>query len=259
MKRGPSLPWYVFVLRLLGACAVVVVIVLIALMVLGPIIGNTFSATPLPVIPVGTTSTLLPTAQDPFTEIDKSLADSVQSSIAYNAPQTMVLDQVTTVELLMNPSLSLGALATQVTPPGPVVTASIEVTPRMKAELKPDDPAAFIIQPVQDNPVQLISGSETTSWRWSVTPKKGGLQGLTLVVYREIQYQGQDYWRSVKSYQANINVQVTLGQRIADLDWKWILGIVLPLIAIPAFWRWYDRKRQKNTATKGHSHSKTGG
>ena len=155
------------------------------------------------------------------------------------------MDETVTVELLLNPSLSLEQLGEQITEGGEVVTSTIEVTPRMKAELKAQDRDAFDIQPLHDNPEQLVSATQTTQWHWWVTAKKGGLQHLTLVVYRLIKFEGQDYWREVETYRATINVKVTIGQRLLQLDWKWILGILLSAILIPTFWRWVDKRNKK--------------
>jgi hypothetical protein len=115
----------------------------------------------------------------------------------------------------------------------------------MKATLLSDDPQAFSIQPVQNDPEQLVSGTETTRWAWEVTARKSGTQRLTLILYRLVQFQGQDYWREVKSYQDDIEVKVTFTKRIGSLDWGWIAGILLTALLIPAFWRWMDQRRKK--------------
>ena len=186
-----------------------------------------------------------PSVADQLAQIDSILQQSINASIAYNKPQSMLLDETTTIELLLNPSLSPQALSTQVTAGGLVASASVQVTPRMKATLLSDDPQAFSIQPVQDDPEQLVSGTETTRWAWQVTARKSGTQRLTLILYRLIQFQGQDYWREVKSYQDNIDVKVSMAQRISSWDWEWIAGILLTALLIPAFWRWMDQRRKK--------------
>ncbi|MGA7192649.1 MAG: hypothetical protein WBW94_03385 [Anaerolineales bacterium] len=186
-----------------------------------------------------------PSIGDQLAQIDDILKQSISASIAYNKPQSMLLDQTTTVQLLLNPSLSPEALSTQVTANGKVASASVQITPRMKAVLLSDDAQAFSIQPEQDNPEQLVSGTETTQWTWLVTAHKSGTQTLTLILYRFIQYQGQDYWREVESYQANIDVKITVSQQLGSLDWEWVAGIVLTALLIPAFWRWMDYRKKK--------------
>lgn len=183
-------------------------------------------------------------------QIDSILKQTIAASIAYNKPESMNLDQTTTIELLLNPSMSPEALGTQVTEPGQVSSASIQITPRMKAVLIANDETAFIIKPIHDDPEQLISETETTRWSWLVTAKKSGPQRLTLIVYRLVEFDGQNYWREVKTYKADIDIQVTLLQRIESLDWAWIVGIIVSAIAIPAFWRWYDNRNKKVSKRK---------
>jgi hypothetical protein len=202
---------------------------------------STGTAAPAPTAPAPGT----PSVADQLAQIDSILQQSINANIAYNKPQSMLLDETTTVELLLNPSLSPQALSTQVTASGQVASASVQITPRMKATLLSDDPQAFSIQPVQNDPEQLVSGTETTRWAWEVTARKSGTQRLTLILYRLVQFQGQDYWREVKSYQDDIEVKVTFTKRIGSLDWGWIAGILLTALLIPAFWRWMDQRRKK--------------
>ena len=63
-----------------------------------------------------------------FAEIDEFLSQSVQSNIAYNVPERVALDETVTLELLLNPSLPPTQLAGEVTEPGTVVTAAVEIT-----------------------------------------------------------------------------------------------------------------------------------
>jgi hypothetical protein len=175
--------------------------------------------------------------------IDRALQDSLVGSIAYNTPDEMKLGETVTIELLLNPAITPGTLATQVVESGEVVTSSIDITPRMKATLIAQD-AGLIVKPLEENPEQLVSGTDTTKWTWFVTAEKSGSHKLILVIYRLINYDGKDYWREVESYKANIDVNVTLGQRIMMLDWKWVAGILITLLLIPAFWRWMDNKKK---------------
>ena len=196
------------------------------------------------------TATPLPTGAVPLTvaqqldQIDSALKESLSGSIVYNLPNTIKLDETATIELLLTPSLTPNALATQVAESIQVVTGSIDITPRMKAVLIAQDDG-LLVKPLEENPEQLISDTDTTKWTWFVTAKKSGSHKFTLVVYRLINYEGKDYWRQVESYSANIEVEVTLGQRIMMLDWKWIAGILITLLIVPAFWRWMDNKNKK--------------
>lgn len=184
-----------------------------------------------------------------LTKIDELLKQTIGASIAYNKPDTMELDETTTIEFLINPSVSPGQLSSEVTGEGVVTADTVDATPRMKAILyaptEHGDTRAFDIQPLHEDPEQLISGTSTTSWKWHVTALKGGTHKLTLVVYRYIKYDDGDYWREEDAYTSDILVKVSFGQRLASLDWKWILPTLATAILIPAFWRWYDERKKQ--------------
>lgn len=182
-------------------------------------------------------------------QIDSILKQALSGSIAYNVPDTITLNETATIELLLNPSLSPYELAKEVAESGQVETSIISISPRMKAELITQDDG-LEVKALEGDSEQLISGTDTTSWTWYVTAKEGGSHALTLVVYRLINFDGKEDWRKVETYTADINVEVTLGQRIMMLDWKWFAGIVLSLLAIPAFWRWVDGRKKKKVTKK---------
>ncbi len=255
MKFSKLIPLVIIPLILLMACGVTT----------QPLTATAPAITQPPTTPTMASSTSAPTpvavgtlsVGDQLAQIDDILKQSLSASIAYNEPKSMTLDETTTIELLLNPSLSPQALSTQVTAGGQVASASVEITPRMKALLIADDSEAFTIQPVHDDPEQLVSGTGTTQWTWRVTARKSGSQRLTLTLYRLVQYQGQDYWREIQTYQANIDVQVTLAQRIESLDWKWFAGILLTALLIPAFWRWMDSRKKKSDSKKAEPKRKS--
>ena len=187
-------------------------------------------------------------------QIDSALKETLGASIVYNRPDSMILDQTVTIELLLNPSLSPQVLSTQVSEPGQVVSSSIQITPRMKALLIADDDTALSIKPIHDNAEQIISKADTTRWAWLVSARKGGAQQLTLIIYRLVEYEGRDYWREVETYKADINIEVTFIQRVKSLDWGWLVGVFVTAIAIPAIWRWVDqRKKQVDQKTPPQS------
>jgi len=224
------------------------IIVVIMCVMLQGIVNNIFHNIddPIPIGVTATTSTITGESSvvQQLAEIDKALKNALSASIAYNVPETIKLDETVTIELLLNPSTSPEELAEQVIESGQVETSTIEVTPRMRAELIAQDDG-LEVKALDDDPEQLISGTETTKWTWFVTAKEEGLHRLTLVIYRLVNVDGEDYWRKVESYREAVEVEVTLGQRIKMLDWKWIAGIVIGMLLIPAFWRWFDSKKKK--------------
>ena len=217
-------------------------------------IESTPAATPnVPPVPIST-SIILPTpwlypvtGGDPFEEIDTLLNQSISASIAYNVPTEMEVGETVTIELLLNPRLSEPELLKEITEPGIVWSGGAEITPQMKAVVIVPTKNAFLITPLHDDPVQFISGVETTKWSWYVTAQKAGTQRLTIVVYRLVKVDGEESWREVETYKSDIDVKVTLVNQIKSLDWKWIIGIIVTALLIPGFWRWIDA-RNKNKA-----------
>ncbi len=221
--------------------------ILIAVLTLaGLILACSTTALPLPTPTAGGPMTL----EEQLAQIDHQLSQSMSSSFAYNSPEKMTLNDSATIELLMNPSMTAEQLGGQVQESGAVTTGSIDITPEMKAQLIAQDPDAFIIRALHDDPVQVISAESNTRWAWIITAKKSGAQKLTLIIYRLIKYQGQDSWREVTTYQSDIAIQVTFTQWLQSLDWKWVGGIVITALLIPAFWRFVDSRKKKS---KGRS------
>ncbi|MBN1427991.1 MAG: hypothetical protein JXB07_06370 [Anaerolineae bacterium] len=177
--------------------------------------------------------------------VDELLRQTVSGNIAYNAPSSMTLDETIEIQMLLSPSLSSGELEQQIVESGEVISALIEITPQMKAVLKSANPEAFLIEALHDEPAQIVGGSEPTEWKWFVTARKGGTQELILIVYRLVEYEGTEYWRQVKSYESDIQVTVTFSQRLSQFDWKWVIGLVITAMTIPALWGLLDR-RNKN-------------
>ena len=85
----------------------------------------------------------IPPVEEELAQIDKALNGSISSSIAYNLPTDMNLDDTVTIELLLNPSLSEGKLVEQVREIGYLYHGQVEITPRMKAEILPQDQDSF--------------------------------------------------------------------------------------------------------------------
>lgn len=52
-----------------------------------------------------------------------------------------------------------------------------------------------------------------------------------------------------ETYRAEIAVEVTPMQSLQKLDWKWIFGIVVTLLLVPGFWRWFDQRSRQNAST----------
>jgi hypothetical protein len=206
------------------------------------------------------------TLQAAFSDVDSQFENSLKGNIAFNKPEQMKKDEATSIELILSPSLSQPVLATQLVDQGgfvtstaepnvliapngetvTVTTSQIEITPRMKAVLLPQDPEAFAVTEMHDNAEQVVSSVETTAWRWSVTAKKEGSQMLELVIYQLVKYDGKEFWHEVETYKADIVVEVTLGDRVKSLDWYWIAGFIVTLVgAVLGVLKWLDERKKK--------------
>jgi len=196
--------------------------------------------TPAPTYPVSG----IPPALDGISGV---FQQAVQGHIAYNAPSAMQLDQTLDIQLLLSPIISAEELEQQIVELGQVVEAQIDVTPLMKAELKSTDAQAFVVQSLHDSPEQVVLTDSPTQWRWSITAKKSGDRLLTLILYRQVEYKGQPYWTMVETYRNTIHISVTPEQWLQNFDWKWLAGILLTAILIPALWRLIDRNQKKKS------------
>ncbi len=241
--------------------AILLFIILIALLTnTAPTIGNIFTGIDTTLIPGLPTPTAPPTRtpvgvatltiENQFSQVDQALNQFLLGNIAYNAPEAMQVDETVTIELLLNPSISPEELETQIDEPGAIESATIEITPRMRVELRAKDKDAFEIQAVHNDSEQLISGSQTTRWAWWVKAKKEGTHNLTVTVFRLAKLEGEDYWPEITSYETDIAVKITLAQRIKSLDWKWVIATIISAILIPAFWRWADNKKKEEKKSK---------
>ena len=196
-----------------------------------------------------TSSMVASQLQSAFSEVDRQFQEFIKSNIAYTVPQNMNLDASVTIELLINPSLSQEELSTQLVEQSglststaepdtltsdqggefTVVTGATEITDRMKATITSVDPDAFIIQQMSDDE-QVVGFTKTTKWSWSITAKKTGKKTLVLTIYRLVKYDNEEFWHEVESYKENIDVNVTLAERVKSLDWKWFAGFLLAFV-----------------------------
>jgi hypothetical protein len=238
----------------------------------GTFVPEPFTDTPTPPSLPGTPDATQ-TLQAAFQEVDIQFQQALKSNIAYNAPEKMKLDETVTIELHLNPSQSQDELATQLVErsglptstaePGQVITDEggevrietdqVFITDRMKAVLVSRRPGAFEIQELHDDAEQVISGVDTTRWRWSVTAREEGKRTLELVLYRLVKYGEEDHWREVEAYAADIVVDISMSQIIRSWPWGLIIPVLLAFLTalvFPLFLRWYDARKKKSERPK---------
>jgi len=204
--------------------------------------------------------------EEELERVQVQLNRSLRGNIKYTAPTTMELNGSFLIELRLNPSLSADELGTEIVERGGFVTSTadpdvllsrsgaevkvlgseVEITPLMKAVLVSEDPDAFSLQALHAAEIQPVGKQTTTIWQWLITAKQSGTHRLILVIYRQINIDGKEYWPSVETHQAYIDVRVTFGEVLRLMDWKWIAGILVTALLIPAFWRWIDQRRKRS-------------
>jgi len=200
------------------------------------------------------------------TQAKQQFDNAIESNIAFVYPQTMDLGKTVVFELRLSPlenPTQLVAAAVEsrgLTPIGTNISADlqgnsvvvesasgIKSTEFMKAELKPQNPDAFVVERLHSDDVQFFTNG---IWQWSITAKEKGVNYLTLNIYMLYKVDGKETWTQVKSYEKSIEVTVKPLDQISSFDWKWIVGILIPALFIPLFFRWYDKKRRKPTSQK---------
>lgn len=180
-----------------------------------------------------------------FTAVDRALASLPEGNIAFNAPQTMVLGQSYPIYLLLSPQASVQnlrqELQQQLAGAQNLQGAAIQITPEMEARLTGEN---FSIT-AEGSERQLVTGEGETRWNWDVTPRRVGTGELHLTLSVFLNVNGGAVPRSIHTFDRQITVSVTWGQRFSDFfggHWEWILVvIILPV----AKWLWDKRRKQK--------------
>lgn len=174
--------------------------------------------------------------EETLAEIDAQLSTSLQGNVAHSAPSSMEVGETAEVTLLISPSLSPEELVAEITEGGQIKTATINITPWMRAELVSPEPDAFTIRPLHGDAQQPLSTVEATGWRWLVTAEQQGSRRLILVVSRLVQVKGRESWRQVEEYRYAVEVSISLGTRLKQItaevwDFKWwIGGLIFPIL-----------------------------
>lgn len=190
------------------------------------------------------TSVPLPLA---LATIDAELKNTLEGSIAHNAPEQMAINEVVDLQLLISPSsesMPPSALALEISAAGQIISETLEITPWMKAELESSDPDAFFIRAIHSESEQVLSSIEPTEWKWSVLAREPGEQLLYVTVYRLLEVEGRENWRAVEEYRHNMNVEVTWAYRLANIGQALPSAVIFPVVVIllAGFTTWLARR-----------------
>ncbi|WDE06280.1 hypothetical protein SG34_004975 [Thalassomonas viridans] len=172
--------------------------------------------------------------------VDQALKAMASANIAFNAPESLNLNESSQVHLILSLAHSITELKQAISAAGEKHGASIKVSNRMEASLTGHNFDITAITPG----VQAVSGELPTHWRWEIYPKKTGLHRLHLTLTAHLEVDGKDTPRAITSFDKKIDVTVTAGQRFAlffSNNWQWLwAAILVPLVT------WYWQKRSKN-------------
>lgn len=174
--------------------------------------------------------------------IDEILASLEWGNIAFNTPQSMNLGDTTSIQLVLGLDTEIDDLKKEIEATGEKEGARIRVSDRMEAHLSG---LKFTIIP--NVPEELaVSKSEFTKWEWEVKPQAQGRQKLHLTLSVLIVIDGTSTRRTIRTFERDIEVEVTRRQWIAaflEKNWQWLWTAALVPIA---GWLWSRRKGKGN-------------
>jgi len=187
---------------------------------------------------------LPPTTVDPLARVQAVVDGFGSANIAFNPPKTMTMGSKKLVELLLSPKDTEAVLraALPAVDQASAETASVQVAPRMEARLTG---LGFMVESLAPSE-QVVSRSQRTRWSWAVIPTEPGVQFLHLSLSARVDVDGHDTPFVVRTFDREIEVQVTAMQRAQALLSKhgsWVWGaLVVPLFGY--LWKRYKRKRK---------------
>ncbi len=169
---------------------------------------------------------------------DRLLGELVTGAVAFNAPATMRLHELSGIHAVLGVGVPTDRLKDLVDEPGPVDSAVLRVSTVMRATLTG---AGFGITPIQPQ-TQVVSWTEPTEWRWQVEAQKPGRQYLYLTFDVLLSLEDTERPRLLATLRRAITVEVTWGQRFAsslgalkDVHWLWT-AIIVPLALAVYAW-----------------------
>lgn len=198
-----------------------------------------------------------PGAALPGAELVATAVGSYPVTYVFLPPTSMKLNQSYILDLYMSRSDSQAKLATAIVTANALATSTseagtliapggqtvevhggqIEVSGNVRAELMSENPQAFEIESWNGDGIRSVEGPTQVIWQWRITPKQEGRQALILLIYQQVNINASVQWYSLPRERRVVKVDVTMGQRLSQLNWRWIISTVLAVLAIAALWR----------------------
>jgi len=178
---------------------------------------------------------------DRFGAIDQILEKLEFGNIAFNAPQSMNLNNTAMIQLLLGLAVPTDELKRMIEAEGEKVGAQIRVSDRMEALLTGPNFAITAVTPE----IQAVSRSNITEWKWEVKPISKGRNYLHLTISSLLDVDGASTPRTIRTFDKIIDVEVTWHQRVfsfVENNWQWLwTAILIPIVG----WLWKRKKRPK--------------
>jgi len=217
-----------------------------------PSVRPTPGPIPTPLVNPSPGPSVLPSpspAASPLTELDKVVKDLPWGNIAFNVPETIRLDELKPIQLVLSPTKSIEEVKKEVVETGRVESSRIQISNSMEAILTGSNEAFSITQvPPQRRP---ISGTEDTVWRWDVRAIKPGRQRLHVVLNAFVKVDGVESPHPVREFDREYEIFVPWQQKpffaFVRNNWQWLwTAILLPVGA----WIWNQRRKGKKVKGK---------
>lgn len=180
----------------------------------------------------------LPLPPPPLTESEKQkiiareIKNLNQGQIRYNPPKEMKVGESDIIEVLIIDSKTENLRKYPLKGTGKAVIESIKVSSDMEAELTGSE---FDIKPVSSKKQKLVTEITPTSWQWEVTPKKAGLQQLTLTITANIEINNKkippyEYRVFDKNIKVKINPFYSI-QEFCQTNLQWLITTIIASFA----------------------------
>lgn len=153
-----------------------------------------------------------------------------RASIAFNAPDEIQLDDVQRVQLRLSVQKTVEELKQEIVESGSVEGAAVNIGNVVTAKLSGDGFEITELTPAE----QGILEADDTEWRWQVTPTEPGEHFLNVSLSTKLNVDGKEITRSIKTYEHQIRVNVTVGQMVAGFvskNWQWLWAVVVAPMA----------------------------
>ncbi len=223
-----------------GFTLIEIVIVLAVVAVLASLLSTLNREAPADAVPPPTG---VPSAE--FAAVDRALEALPLGNIAFSVSTVMMLNRGEDVHLLLSPSMSIEELEKQLVETlrreTQVEGLQIRIAPRMEARLSGTNFSILALTPE----VQPVTWKQPTEWRWEVRPTEAGSQALHLTLTALLQIEGKDSTRAIRTFDRDIQVQVTWPQRISGFvaeNWQWLWTTVAAPVAL---WLWSKRRKKQ--------------